>query len=230
MQVVVLATGFCVPVLAVLIGIGLMSTGGKTPARIDAGPAIQQSSNPVAPDPPTAPPELSAVPTQAPPVPAPDPDPELPVGTELKYDKAVDSTLVDLKIGNLANSAGDHFLSIVASHSGKDARVIDDITLRVMKSGPRWEYYEDHEVEIWCGDARTKVYSDYGSEINTKVASSRMFEESMLMRISIEQLLQILAKDQDLDLRIGSGQPLTISARDRRHLEAFARAVQSGKY
>jgi hypothetical protein len=154
---------------------------------------------------------------------------DLPSDTEVTYDKFHDYTFIRLWLGKFKNNQGKHLLAIAASHEGKEPRAVDTVTLFVGKHSPHWEYLNDHDVVVMCGDDRIKSELNYHSEVDTK-DNPDVCHESIHIYISVADLQAALDKDKDLEIKIGACEPITLGSQIRGKMSRFTKAVRSGDY
>jgi hypothetical protein len=156
--------------------------------------------------------------------------PALPAGTEVEYDKFHDITMLSLQLGEFTNEAGTHDLSVHTFHKGREPKAATMVMLQVARYGPHWEYLTYHDVVMMCGDDRLKLRkSSYRSEVDTKDPVDHC-NEFFQLYLSPDELRAVLGRDRDLEVKIGTHDPVTLGANARGKILRFVKAVQSGAY
>jgi hypothetical protein len=161
--------------------------------------------------------------------------PALPAGTSVDYDYPTDMTSVNFPLGTFTNNVDSHEISVTSKHKGKDPQTVDKVDLLVNRNGKRWQYgpamghprnFSYRDVVLVCGDKRLKPDAGYISEVNSQSRISPC-SESIIISLPIKKLQEMLARDKDLEIKIGRATPLRIIAHHRRQIAAFAANVQS---
>jgi hypothetical protein len=156
--------------------------------------------------------------------------PPLPEGTEVEYDKFRDSTMIRLDLDEFSTEADTLYPSIWMVHKGKEPMSSVFVTLSFQRWGKHWEYLENHDVFIMCGEQRLKIRNtNYISKFDTKDPDEPC-SESIHVRMFMIELQRILELGRDLEVKIGNHEPITVGPKSRGQMLRFVKAVSSGEY
>ena len=148
------------------------------------------------------------------------PAPEPPISEiTVKYDKFDDHTQIHLDLGEFTDDRGDFSASMYIGHSGKTrpAELHNDVGLLIYRYGQRWEFLNEHEIRIVCGDDRIEHNSDrYSSDM--KDGDCNEYLSTYLNRATLKRYL---AKNQDIEVKLGYSKPIPFMARARDKMKTF---------
>jgi hypothetical protein len=148
------------------------------------------------------------------------PSPEPPISAmTVTYDKFDDITLIRLGLGEFTDDRGTFVGSMLTSHSGKvrPEGLDSQVVLSIHRYGQRWEFLNEHQIRIVCGDDRIEHNSDHYSS-NMKDGDCHEYLGTCLNRATLKNCL---AKNQDIEVRIGYSKPIPFMARARDKMKIF---------
>ncbi len=146
--------------------------------------------------------------------------PEPPISEiTVKYNKFDDRTLVRLDLGAFTDDRGHFSASLFIGYSGKarPRELRKEVGLGIYRYGQGWEFLYEHQIRIVCGDDRIEHEHDhYDSDM--KDGDCNEYLNTYLNRATLKQ---VLAQDQDIEVKIGYSKPIPFMARARVKMKTF---------
>jgi len=146
--------------------------------------------------------------------------PEPPISEiTVKYNKFDDFTAIRLDLGSFTDDRGTFVASLSCVYSGKarPEELRSRVNLHIYRYGETWEFLHEHQIRIVCGDDRIEHDGDaYNSDM--KGGDCNEFLNTYLSRATLKSCL---AKDQDIEVKIGYSKPIPFMARAREKMKIF---------
>ena len=81
----------------------------------------------------------------------------------VKYNKFDDRTLISLDLGEFTDDRGHFHTSLLTSYSGKSRpqELRKKVCLHIYRYGQGWEFLNEHQIRIVCGDDRIEHNHDH---------------------------------------------------------------------
>jgi len=148
------------------------------------------------------------------------PAPEPPISEiTVQYDKFDDRTFISLDLGEFTDHRGHFSAALLTSYSGKarPQELRNVVCLHIYRYRQGWEFLSRHQIRIVCGDDRMEHNRDYYHS-DMQDGDCNEYLNTFLDR---DTLKKYLAKNRDIEVKIGYSEPIPFRARARDKMKTF---------
>jgi hypothetical protein len=147
---------------------------------------------------------------------------------KVKYDKFDSITSISMSVGSFPVREGRAYITMNVQHGGKEPKKFDGsvkVTLAFSHFGERWLFHSSHDAKMMCGDTHIPLEDQsYSSEITNEDSSELIFT-----RLKLETIRQFLKRSEDWEVKLGTEDPFSLTAKTRANMRSFVRFLEEGK-